>query len=357
MAQGVLERFEGHEQVVFARDDAVGLQCIIAIHSTRLGPSLGGTRFRAYATEADALTDVLRLSRAMTLKNACAGIDHGGGKAVIIGDPATNRSEALLRAYGRVIESLGGRYVTACDVGTIPADMATIRRETRWVTGAGEADGGSGDSGVLTALGVHLGMRAAAEAAFGEASLDGRHVAVQGLGKVGARLIGHLVEEGAHVTVADVSTEAVSRATARHGVEVVAPEEILRIDADIVSPNALGGVLDERTIPRLRAGVVCGGANNQLATPKDAERLHDQGILYAPDFVVNAGGVISVADELHPDGHLPARARGRLEVIPETLRRVIELSRTAGISTQRAAERVAEERIRQVGDLRGFWLP
>ncbi len=354
---GPFGHFDGHEQVVFARDEDVGLTCIVAIHSTRLGPSLGGTRFRAYATEDEALTDVLRLSRAMTYKNACAGVDHGGGKAVIIGDPATLRSEALFRAYGRVIESLGGRYISACDVGTRPADMALIQRETRWVTGADEAEGGSGDSGVLTAYGLYLGMQAAAEAAFGTASLASRHVAVQGLGKVGSRLVGHLVDEGAKVSVADISSRAVDRVAGLKGVEVVADDDILEIDADIVSPNALGGILNQRSIPALQATVVCGGANNQLATDQDAQRLHDRGILYAPDYVVNSGGVISVADELHPHGHSPARARGRVRAIPDTLRSIIEVSRTDGVTTEEAAARVAERRIAAVGGLRGFWLP
>lgn len=357
VVDGPFARFDGHEQVVFARDDDVGLTCIIAIHSTRLGPSLGGTRFWPYDSEDAALTDVLRLSQAMTRKSACAGIDHGGGKAVIIGDPAEVRTEALLRAYGRVIQSLGGRYTAACDIGTTPADMALINRETRWVTGADEVEGGSGDSGVLTAYGLHLGVQATAEAAFGTASLAGRHIAVQGLGKVGSRLVAHLVEDGAKVTVADVSPDAVARVSDLRGVEVVPVDDILEVDADIVSPNALGGVLNERSIPALQAPAICGGANNQLATPEDADRLHDAGILYAPDFVVNSGGVISVADELHPQGHSPARARRRAGAIPDTLRNIIEVSRADGITTDAAAARVAEQRIAAVGGLRSFWLP
>lgn len=357
MATAPLARSDAHEQVVFARDDDVGLSCIIAIHSTRLGPSLGGTRFRPYASEDEALTDVLRLSQAMTLKSACAGIDHGGGKSVIIGDPAELRSEALLRAFGRVIESLNGRYTAACDIGTTPADMALISRETRWVTGADEAEGGSGDSGVLTAFGLFLAMQATAEATFGSTSLAGRHIAVQGLGKVGGRLVEHMVENGAKVTVADVSPAAVDRASDLRGVEVVPVDDILEVDADIVSPNALGGVLNEHSIPALQVVAICGGANNQLATPEDAERLHDRGILYAPDFVVNSGGVISVADELHPHGRSPARARQRASAIPATLRNIIEVSRADGITTDAAAERVAQQRIAAVGGLRSFWLP
>ncbi len=348
--------FEGHEQVVFGNDDATGLRCIIALHSTALGPGLGGTRFRAYDDDEAALTDVLRLSRAMTLKSACAGLDHGGGKAVIIGEPAELRSEALLRAYGRVIASLGGRYVTACDVGTTPDDMAMIRRETRWATGADPVEGGSGDSGVLTAVGVHLALRAAAAAAFGSAELAGRHIAVQGLGKVGRRLVEHLVGDGVKVSVADVAPDAVARVAELPGVEVVDPEEVLEVDADILSPNALGGVLSAATIDRLQAKVVCGGANNQLATAEDAQRLHERGVLYAPDYVVNAGGVINVADELHPFGHSPDRARRRAEAIPRTLTRIIEVSRQEGVSTEVAAVRVAERRIAAVGGLARFRL-
>jgi valine dehydrogenase (NAD+) len=354
---GPFARFDGHEQVVFVRDDEAGLQAIIAIHSTRLGPSLGGTRFRAYLDEDAALTDVLRLSRAMTYKAACAGLDHGGGKAVIIGDPAAVRSEALLRAYGRAIESLGGRYITACDVGTTPADMATIGLETRWATGMDVVEGGSGDSGVLTAYGVYLSMKAAAAFAFGDASLAGRHVAVQGLGKVGSRLVGHLVDEGAKITAADVSDAAVARVAELPGVAIVGIDDVLEADADIVSPNALGAVLSEHSIPRLSAPVVCGGANNQLATLQDAERLRDAGVLYCPDYVVNAGGLINVADELHPNGHSPERARRRADHIPATLTSILEVARDERLTTEDAAEAVAERRLAAVGGLHRFWLP
>ena len=355
--EGPFARPDGHEQVVFTRDDEAGLACIIAIHSTALGPALGGTRFRAYDSEDEALTDVLRLSRAMTYKTACAGLDLGGGKAVIVGNPDELRSEALLRAYGRAVESLGGRYITACDIGTTPADMAIVKRETRWATGADEVEGGSGDSGVLTAYGLYLGIQAVAEAVFGTPSLSARHIAVQGLGKVGSRLVGHLVEEGAKVTVADVSSSAVERVIDLDGIEVVDAEDVLFVDADIISPNALGAVLDERTIPQIRAQAICGGANNQLATAEDATRLHDRGILYAPDYVVNAGGVINVADELHPQGHDPARARRRAQAIPENLRSIIQVSQQEGITTEDAALHVAEARIAAVGGPRRFWLP
>ena len=348
--------FDGHEQVVLGSDDATGLRCIIAIHSTVLGPGLGGTRFWAYPDDEAALADVLRLSRAMTLKTACAGLDHGGGKAVIIGDPAELRSEALLRAYGRMIASLGGRYVTACDVGTTPDDMAVIRRETRWATGADPVEGGSGDSGILTATGVYLGMQVAAQEAFGTGDLAGRHVAVQGVGKVGRRLVERLVADGAKVSVADVSAAAVARVADLAGVEVVGVEEVLEVDADIVSPNALGAVFDAASIARLQARVVCGGANNQLVAAEDAERLRERGVIYAPDYVVNAGGVINVADELHPAGHSPERARRRLEVVPQTLREVLRVSREEDVSTEVAAVRFAERRIAAVGGVASFRL-
>jgi valine dehydrogenase (NAD+) len=356
--EGTFAHLDGHEQVVFGHDEVSGLRCIIAIHSTALGPSLGGTRFRAYDDEEEALADVLRLAKAMTYKSACAGLDVGGGKAVILGDPATLRSEELLRAYGRVIESLGGRYVTACDVGTTPDDMAVIQRETRWATGADPVEGGSGDSGVLTGLGVYLSMKAAAVAAFGSEELAGRHVAVQGLGKVGRRLVEHLLAEGAKVSVADVSEQAVERVAERPGVEVVHVEDVLAIDADIVSPNALGGVLNASSIAELQARVVCGGANNQLlAEEEDAERLRERDILYAPDYVVNAGGVINVADELHPQGHSPERARRRVQAIPATLSRIFAVAAEEGVSTELAASRVAERRIAAVGGLQRFRLP
>ncbi len=352
----IFGRFAGHEQVVFGSDEQTGLRCIIAIHSTRLGPAIGGTRFRRYDSDADALTDVLRLSEAMTYKTACAGLDAGGGKAVIIGDPATDATEGLLRAYGRLIEGLGGRYVTACDIGTTPAHMALIGRETRWATGMDEVEGGSGDSGVLTAYGLYLGMRASAAAAFGSDELAGRHVAVQGLGKVGGRLVGHLVEDGAKVTVADIDERAVERVASLPGVEVTGVDDVLLADADIVSPNALGAVLDADTIDAMTATIVCGGANNQLADATDGQRLHDRGILYAPDYVVNAGGVINVANELHPRGYDPDRARRRADAIPATLTRIFERSHDQDVATEVAARAVADERMASVGGLRRFWL-
>ncbi len=353
----LFDRLDGHEQVVFARDDAVGLSCIIAIHSTALGPSLGGTRFYPYPDEDAALVDVLRLSRAMSYKAACAGLDLGGGKAVIIGDPAADKTEPLLRAYGRIVESLGGRYITACDVGTYPPDMEVIARETRWATGLPADHGGAGDSGIMTAHGVFVAMTACARRRWGTPSLAGRHVAVQGLGKVGRRLVGLLLDDGAKVTAADVAADAVAAVADLEGVDVVSPDDIVDVDADVFSPNALGGVLDADAITRLQVEVVCGGANNQLATDEDDNRLDERGILYAPDYVVNAGGLINVADELQPGGHSERRARARTEHIGDTLLEIFEEADHGRVTTEEAAERVAERRMDAVAGLRRRWLP
>ncbi|MEX0659551.1 MAG: Glu/Leu/Phe/Val dehydrogenase dimerization domain-containing protein [Egibacteraceae bacterium] len=354
---GPFDLLDGHEQVVFGQDREVGLRCIIAIHSTALGPALGGTRFYPYTEERDALVDVLRLSRAMAYKAACAGLDLGGGKAVIIGDPGVDKTEALLRAYGRVVQSLGGRYVTACDVGTAPADMSLVRRETRWATGMEEAQGGSGDSGVLTAYGTFVGIRACVERVYGSASLGGRHVAIQGVGKVGRRLAALLAEAGATLTVADVDTAAAEACAERVGAAVVPAEAIHAVPADVFSPNALGGVIDDETLPDLACAIVAGAANNQLADERHGDALADAGILYAPDYVINAGGLIQVADELHPGGYRVERARRHVEDIAGRLHDVFAVAAQEGCSTAAAAEHYAERRMAAVGRLRGFWLP
>jgi valine dehydrogenase (NAD+) len=351
------QQFDGHEQVVFGRDDDAGLRAIIAIHSTRLGPSLGGTRFYPYVDENAALTDALRLSKAMAYKAAAAGLDLGGGKAVIIGDPAIDKSEALLRAYGRLVESLGGRYITACDVGTYPADMALVARETRWATGTDPVEGGSGDSGVLTAHGAFVGIQACADELWTSPSLRGRHVAIQGVGKVGRRLAAFVYEDGGKLSVADTNEQAVAWCAEQFGAEIVGTEKIHAVDADIFSPNALGAVLNDETIGELQCRVVAGAANNQLAEPRHAEALQDAGVLYAPDYVINAGGLIQVADELHPGGYSEARARARTTGIGDRLRAVFALARQEGVTTAVAADRFAEQRLAAVGGLRRFWLP
>ena len=355
--EGPFSLLEGHEQIVFGNDPPSGLRCIIAIHSTALGPGLGGTRFYPYDDEEDALVDALRLSRAMSYKAACAGLDLGGGKAVIIGDPETDKTEALLRAYGRCVEALSGRYVTACDVGTYPRDMAVVGRETRWATGADPEHGGSGDSGVMTALGVYEGIKACAQRVWGSDDLRGKHIAVQGVGKVGRNLVGHLHAEGAKLTVADVNERAVAWAAEHAGAEVVTPDKVHAVDADVLSPNALGGVLNDATIPELSCPIVAGGANNQLEEPEHGDALADAGILYAPDYVINAGGLIQVSDELQPGGFSESRTRHRIATIRERLHEVFEEAAATGTSTAWASEQVAERRIREVGRLRGFWLP
>jgi valine dehydrogenase (NAD+) len=353
---GVFAQVTGHEQVVFCHDEPTGLSAIIALHSTALGPGLGGTRFYPYASEQDALADVLALSRGMTYKAALAGLDLGGGKAVIIGDPARIKSEALLRAYGRFVQSLNGRYYTACDVGTFSEDMDVIARECAYVTGRTVAHGGAGDSSVLTAYGVFQGMRAAAEVTWGRPTLEGRTVGVAGVGKVGHHLVRHLVEDGAEVVVTDVSAAAVDRVLAEHpGVRSV-PDTAALVgsDLDVYAPCALGGALDDDVVEVLTARVVCGAANNQLAHAGIEKVLEDNGVLYAPDYLVNAGGLIQVADEL--EGFSFERAQARAARIFETAHEVFALAREDGVPPAVAADRVAERRIREVSRLRGVWV-
>ncbi|WP_416901682.1 Glu/Leu/Phe/Val family dehydrogenase [Micromonospora echinospora] len=347
----------GHEQVVFCQDKQTGLRAIIAIHSTALGPALGGTRFYPYASEAEALADVLDLSRGMAYKNALAGLDLGGGKAVIWGDPEKLKSEALLRAYGRFVESLRGRYYTACDVGTYVADMDVIARETRFVTGRSVEHGGAGDSSVLTAWGVFQGMRAAAEHVWGTPTLAGRTVGVAGLGKVGRHLTGHLIDDGARVVATDVSPRACEWARQTYPqVELVSDvTALITADIDVYAPCALGGALNDDTVPALRAKVVAGAANNQLAHPGVEKLLAERGVLYAPDYVVNAGGVIQVADEI--DGFNFERAKLRATRIYDTTREILRLADADGVPPAEAADRLAERRMADVGRLRTILLP
>ncbi|MDQ1532165.1 MAG: valine dehydrogenase [Microbacteriaceae bacterium] len=347
----------GHEQVVFCSDPGSGLRAIIAIHSTALGPALGGTRFYPYPSEEDALADVLALSRGMSYKNSLAGLDLGGGKAVIIGDPRRDKTEALLRAYGRFVESLGGRYLTACDVGTYNADLDIVARETRYAHGRSEAYGGCGDSSVLTAYGVFQGMRAAALHVWGTPSLAGRTVAVAGVGKVGSWLVGHLVDDGAEVVVTDVDPAAVERLQARHPAAKGVPDTatLVRTPHDVYAPCALGGALDAETVEVLPARIVCGGANNQLATPQIAGRLIERGILYAPDYLVNAGGVIQVEDERH--GFSFSRAQARASGIFDVALQVYQAADAEGVSPAVAADGLAEERMTSIGRLATIRLP
>ncbi len=341
------------EQVVFCQHEPSGLRAVIAIHSTVLGPALGGTRFWPYATEAEAITDVCRLAQGMTYKHAAAGTDQRGGKAVIWGDPRTDRSEALIRAYGRFVHGLAGRYLTAEDVGTTQADMDLIRRETPHVTGVSPSLGGSGDPSPATAWGVLWAIRAAGSVRWGSGDLGERHVSVSGVGKVGRALVDHLLDDGATVTIADVRDDAVRavveanpRAVDAGRLAVVAPEESHRVRCDVFAPCALGAALDETTIPELACEIVAGCANNQLATPGDDDRLAARDVLYVPDYVANAGGVINIAEE--PAGYDQARAWDRVAGIHDTVLAVLDLAARQGITPGRAADRHAEERIAAV---------
>jgi valine dehydrogenase (NAD+) len=346
----------GHEQVVYCHDKQSGLRAIIGIYSTALGPALGGTRFYPYASEDDALHDVLDLSRGMAYKNALAGLDLGGGKAVIWGDPEQIKTEALLRAYGRFVESLHGRYYTACDVGTYVADMDIVARETRYVTGRSVEHGGAGDSSILTAWGVFQGMRAAAEHVWGTPSLAGRRVGVAGLGKVGKHLTGHLIDDGASVVATDVNEKALEWARQTYPQVDLAADATALISShiDVYAPCALGGALNDETVSVLRAKVVAGAANNQLAHPGVEKVLADRGVLYAPDYVVNAGGVIQVADEIQ--GFNFERAKLRATRIYDTTREILRLADAEGVPPAVAADRLAERRMAEVGRLRTIYL-
>ncbi len=336
----------GHEQVVICQDRASGLKAVIALHSTALGPALGGTRFYPYASEAEAVADALNLSRGMSYKNAMAGLDHGGGKAVIIGDPELIKSEELLLAYGRFVSSLGGRYVTACDVGTYVADMDVVARECRWTTGRSPENGGAGDSSVLTAYGVFQGMRASAQHLWGDPTLRGRKVGVAGVGKVGHHLVEHLLSDGAEVVVTDVREESVRRVTDLHPEVTVAADTdaLIRTEGlDIYAPCALGGALDDASVAALTAKVVCGAANNQLAHPGVEKDLADRSVLYAPDYVINAGGVIQVADELN--GFDFDRCKAKASKIFDTTLAIFARAKADGIPPAAAADRIAEQRM------------
>lgn len=340
------ETFEkGHEQVVFCSDPAAGLKAIIAIHSTVLGPALGGLRIWNYKSEEEALTDVLRLSRGMTYKNAAMGLGLGGGKAVIIGDPQRDKTPELFRAFGRFVESLGGRYITAEDVGTSEEDMNYIAQETSHVVGLA---GKSGNPSPVTAYGVFLGIKAAVEWVFGSDDLKGKKVALQGLGHVGMEVARLLTESGAEVTASDIYPDRVKEAQEILGAKIVEPEKIYEVPCDIFSPCALGAVINENTVDRLTCRIVAGAANNQLKDESYARRLMDRGILYAPDYIINGGGVINVAEELSGMPYSIERVFRKLSVIPARLKEVFELSRSEGITTAEAADKVTEKRFEKV---------
>lgn len=337
--------FDAHERVVFGHDSASGLKAIIAIHDTTRGPALGGCRMWPYASDDEALTDALRLARGMTYKSALADLPYGGGKSVIIGDPRTLKSEALFLAMGRFVDSLGGRYVVAEDVGISVDDVETMARATRHVAGI-RASGG-GDPSPATAYGVFMGIRAAVAHKLGRDSLDGVHVAVQGLGHVGYHLCRHLAEAGARLTVSDIHASTVERARAEFAAATVDPGNIYDVQADVFAPCALGAVIDDRTIPRLKARIVAGSANNQLAEPRHGAELASRGVLYAPDYVINAGGVIHISHE--GPGYDEAQAFAHVARIHDTLAEIFRASERQRIPTSEAADRLARGRLTRPG--------
>lgn len=347
-----LEEYD-YEQVVFCQDKASGLKAIISIHDTTLGPALGGTRIWNYKTEEEALEDVLRLSRGMTYKNAVAGLNIGGGKAVIIGDAKEIKSEALFRAFGRYIESLNGRYITAEDVGSTVQDMDYINMETDFVCGTSTGSG-TGDPSPVTARGIYKGMKAAAKAAFGTDDLNGKTVAVQGVGHVAYSLCEHLHEEGAKLIVTDINEVAVQRAVDDFGAQAVAPDDIYSVDCDVYAPCALGGTINDETIKQFKCKVIAGSANNQLLEDRHGEILHEKGIIYAPDYVINAGGVINVAAEL--ETYNRDNVMKKVDGIYDTLDKIFNLSKEKNIPTYLAADHIAMERIENMKNSRNQFL-
>ncbi len=345
----------GHEQLLLCSDPEAGLKAVIAIHDTTLGPAAGGTRILPYQSEQEAAYDALRLSQAMTFKCAAAGLALGGGKAVIIADPQSQKTETLLRSFGSFVDTLGGRYLTTTDVGATTRDLEHIRQTTSHVLGLPTMLGGSGDTSIMTGLGIYMGMKACAREAWGSDSLQGKMVNIQGFGKVAVHLSEHLMEDDARLLVADVQEEALDRARDM-GIDVAAPEQIMTADCDILAPCALGGVLNSESIPRLQCRIVAGGANNQLRGPEDAEELHRRGILYAPDYIVNAGGIINAAAEVGAT-YSPERAREQTERIYETVSRVIRISKDEEISTAKAADRMAMQRLASVRGVRKLHRP
>lgn len=340
-----------HELVVHAQDPESGLRAIIAIHSTARGPALGGTRFYPYQSESDALRDVLRLSAGMSLKSAAAGLALGGGKAVVIGHPETEKTGELLAAYGRAVDALSGRYVTAEDVGTTVEDMVEVRSATRWVTGLPEAMGGSGDPSPFTARGVMAAMRAVA-AHLWAGDLAGRRVVIQGVGKVGGDLARRLHEAGVEVMVSDIDETAAADLGTSLDIPVVAPDEVLSTRCDILAPCALGAVLSAETIPTLLCSAVVGSANNQLSADDDADRLAGRGVLYVPDFVANAGGVINISHELAEDGYDSEAAATSVDMIFDQALQVLEEAHRLSITPQASALRLARSRIAEAARLR-----
>jgi len=342
-----------HEQIVYCYDRPTGLKAIIAIHNTVLGPALGGCRMWPYENEESALYDALRLSRGMTYKSAVAGLNLGGGKAVIIGDAKTMKCEALFRAFGRFVESLAGRYITAEDVGTSVSDMEWVRAETDYVTGISRALGGSGDPSPVTAFGVYHGMRAALKKVFGSDSLVGRTIALQGVGQVGFYLIGHLLSAGAKVIAADIDADKIKRTDSQYdgAVSFLPPNDIYDVECDVFAPCALGGTVNAKTIPRLRCRIVAGCANNVLENEDlDGPALVERKILYVPDYVISAGGIINVSTEL--DGHTRKHATNKAAGIFDIVSQLLAIAETEKISTLKAANALAERRMASIANLK-----
>ncbi|HSJ26279.1 MAG TPA: Glu/Leu/Phe/Val dehydrogenase [Longimicrobiales bacterium] len=340
-----------HEQVVFCNEPTAGYRGIIAIHDTTLGPALGGTRFWNYRSDEEALVDVLRLARGMTYKAAVAGLNLGGGKAVIIGDPKTTRREMIFRAHGRFVESLGGRYYTAEDVGTSVEDMDYVKMETEYVTGVA---GGSGDPSPVTAYGTYRGIKAGAKEKYGSDSVSDMTIAVQGTGHVGYYLCQYLAEEGARLVVTDIDEDRVARVVNEFGAKAVGPDQIYSVDAQVFAPCALGAVVNDDTIPQFKFEIIAGAANNQLAQERHGDILHKREVLYAPDYVINAGGLINVYGELNDWSS--EQAKRKAGEIYDTLTQIFELAKEDGIPTYEAADRVAERRIEQVAALKKTWV-
>lgn len=345
-----------HEQVVFCSEPDTGLKAIIAIHNTTIGPALGGCRIWNYSSEAEAVIDVLRLARGMSYKAAIAGLNLGGGKSVIIGDSKKIKSEALFRSFGRFVQGLGGRYITAEDVGTNVRDMEWVRMETEYVTGISRALGGSGDPSPVTAFGTFIGMQAAVKKQLGKDSLEGLKVAIQGVGHVGYYLTEYLAKAGAKIYVTDIDQESLKKVSDEFKVNVVGLDDIYGLDVDIYAPCALGATINDSTIPQLKVSIIAGAANNQLeAESKHGQELKNRGILYAPDFAINAGGLINVANEI--DGYNRERAFKQAEGIYETLTTIFNRATDNDITTHVAATQVAEERMEQVSKLKSIYLP
>lgn len=337
--------FDDHEALHFVTDRNTGLRAIIAMHSTHLGPAAGGTRFWHYADDSEALTDALRLSRGMSYKNAMAGLPLGGGKAVILADKDRTKTDAMIAAFGKAVNKLGGNYVTAEDVGVTVADMTTIATQTKFVAGL-PVEGGAvgGDPGPHTSLGVFLGIKAAVRHALGKDGLSGLHIAIQGAGSVAGGVARHAAAEGARLTIADVAADRAQALAEETSATIVDPSEIMTVEADVFSPNALGAILTEQSIAALNVPIVAGGANNQLATPQDGARLKTRGILYAPDYVINAGGIINVSTEYVGDGG-PELVRSRIEAIPGRLEQIWAESESSGRDPAAVADAMAQRLI------------